>query len=146
VADLARDAVIETSGPTTRIDGADVTAAIRTPEVSRAVSTVAAIPAVRHELVQRQREWATRHGGGVVEGRDIGTVVFPDADLKVYLTASPGERARRREDEPAASVARRDRIDSTRAASPLTRADDAHLLDTTGRSVDDVVEEVLGWL
>ncbi len=146
VANLARDAVIEISGPTTRIDGADATAAIRTPEVSRAVSTVAAIPAVRHQLVKRQREWATRHGGGVVEGRDIGTVVFPDADLKVYLTASAGERARRREDEPAASVARRDRIDSTRAVSPLSRADDAHLLDTTGRSVEDVVDEVLGWL
>ena len=146
VADLARDAVIEIIGVRTRIDGTDVTEAIRTPEVSRAVSTVAAIPAVRHELVQRQREWLVRLGGGVVEGRDIGTVVFPAADLKVYLTATAGERARRREDEPAASVARRDRIDSTRAASPLAKADDAHILDTTDRSVEDVVEEVLGWL
>lgn len=146
VAAIARSAVIDMSGSGTRIDGLDVTEGIRTPEVSRAVSVVAAIPAVRHQLVKRQKEWGEAHGGGVVEGRDIGTVVFPDADVKVYLTAAAGERARRREDEPAASVARRDRIDSTRAASPLTRAGDAHLLDTTGRSVEDVVEEVLGWL
>ena len=82
----------------------------------------------------------------MVEGRDIGTVVFPDADLKVYLTASPAERARRRHEEPAEGLARRDEIDSTRAASPLTRPSDARLLDTTGRSVEDVVEEVLSWL
>ena len=93
-----------------------------------------------------RRRWGETHGGGVVEGRDIGTVVFPDADVKVYLTAAPDERARRRQDEPASSVARRDRIDSTRAASPLLKAGDARLLDTTGRSVEDVVEEVLGWL
>jgi len=85
-------------------------------------------------------------GGGVVEGRDIGTVVFPEARLKVYLTASPEERARRRDDESAAGVARRDHIDSTRAASPLVVAEDARQLDTTGRSVEDVVEEVLSWL
>jgi cytidylate kinase len=82
----------------------------------------------------------------VVEGRDIGTVVFPNATLKVYLTASPEERVRRRRDESAAGVARRDHIDSTRAASPLMEAPDAHLLDTTGRDVQDVVEEVLSWL
>ena len=93
-----------------------------------------------------QRAWAEAHGGGVVEGRDIGSVVFPQAQVKVYLTASPEERARRRHDESAAGVARRDRIDSTRAASPLAQADDAHLLDTTGRTVQDVVEEVLSWL
>jgi cytidylate kinase len=82
----------------------------------------------------------------VVEGRDIGSVVFPDAELKVYLTASPVERARRRNDEAPEGVARRDRIDSTRDASPLREADDAHRLDTTGRAVQDVVEEVLSWL
>jgi len=81
-----------------------------------------------------------------VEGRDIGTVVFPDATLKVYLTASPDERAKRRLDEQPADVARRDRLDSTRAASPLVRARDARVLDTTGRTVDEVVEEVLGLL
>jgi cytidylate kinase len=101
---------------------------------------------VRTQLVRRQRAWAQAHGGGVVEGRDIGSVVFPDAELKVYLTASPEERARRRDDESAAGVARRDRIDSTRTASPLQRAPDAHLLDTTGRTPHDVVEEVLSWL
>jgi cytidylate kinase len=94
----------------------------------------------------RQRAWAKAHGGGVVEGRDIGSVVFPDAALKVYLDASPEERARRRHDEPADGVARRDRIDSTRAASPLYAAADAHVVDTTGRTVDEVIEQILSWL
>ena len=115
------------------IDGHDVTGVIRSPEVGRAVSVVAANVDVRTQLVSRQRAWAAAHGGGVVEGRDIGSVVFPQAEVKVYLTASAG-------------VARRDRIDSTRAASPLAQAEDAHLLDTTGRTVQDVVEEVLSWL
>ena len=89
--DIGLDAVI--------VDGVDATVEIRGPEVSRAVSVVAANPEVRKELVSRQREWANRHGGGVLEGRDIGTVVFPDAELKVYLTADPEERARRRAKE-----------------------------------------------
>ncbi len=134
------------SGTRVVIDGLDVTDVIRSPEVGTAVSVVAANAEVRAELVRRQRAWAAAHGGGVVEGRDIGTVVFPDAEVKVYLTASPEERARRRHDEAADGVARRDRIDSTRDASPLRQADDAHLLDTTGRTVQDVVEEVLSWL
>jgi 3-phosphoshikimate 1-carboxyvinyltransferase len=133
-------------GPEVVIDGIDVTHRIRSPEVGSAVSVVAANPDVRTQLVRRQRAWAATHGGGVVEGRDIGSVVFPDADLKVYLTASPEERARRRNDEAPEGVARRDRIDSTRDASPLRQADDAHHLDTTGRTVQDVVEEVLSWL
>jgi 3-phosphoshikimate 1-carboxyvinyltransferase len=133
-------------GPRVTIDGIDVTHRIRSPEVGRAVSVVAANPDVRAQLVRRQREWAVAHGGGVVEGRDIGSVVFPGAELKVYLTASPEERARRRHDEAPEGVARRDRIDSTRDASPLRQADDAHHLDTTGRTVHDVVEEVLSWL
>jgi cytidylate kinase len=133
-------------GPRVVIDGRDVTDVIRSPEVGLAVSVVAANADVRSHLVRRQRAWAKSHGGGVVEGRDIGAVVFPNAQVKVYLTASPEERARRRHDESPAGVARRDRIDSTRAASPLTKADDAHLLDTTGRTVQDVVEEVLSWL
>jgi len=129
------------------IDGLDVTARIRSPEVGNAVSVVAANPEVRRHLVERQRAWARgRGGGGVVEGRDIGSVVFPEAELKVYLTASPEERARRRRDEAPERVARRDRIDSTRDASPLRQADDARHLDTTGRTVQDVVEEVLSWL
>lgn len=146
VAAIARGARIEPGASAVRIDGADVTDAIRTPEVNVAVSAVAANPAVRATLVERQRAWADRHWGGVVEGRDIGTVVFPEADLKVFLTATPGERARRRGDEAASGLARRDLVDSTRAASPLAMAADARLLDTTGRSVDDVVDEILSWL
>jgi len=146
VAEIARTAIIEV-GAVVTMNGVDVTAAIRSPEVSRAVSVVAANPQVRAELVKRQRRWARGRVGGVVEGRDIGTVVFPGATLKIYLTASAEERTRRRgRDESADGVALRDRIDSTRATSPLTRAADAHVLDTTGRSVDDVVEEVLSWL
>ena len=145
VAALAEAATIEV-GRRVVIDGRDVTDVIRSPEVGRAVSIVAANPAVRRQLVKRQEAWAEAHGGGVVEGRDIGSVVFPEADLKVFLTASPEERARRRHDEAPEGVARRDRIDSTRAASPLREADDARRLDTTGRSVEDVIEEVLSWL
>ncbi len=145
VARIAAEAEIHV-GERVTIDGEDVTAEIRSPEVGATVSIVAANPDVRRHLVARQREWAQRHGGGVVEGRDIGSVVFPDAELKVYLTASAEERARRRKDEAPEGVARRDRIDSTREASPLRQADDARHLDTTGRTVHDVVEEVLSWL
>ncbi len=145
VATLAEEATIE-PGRRVRIDGLDVTDVIRSPEVGRAVSVVAANPDVRRQLVTRQRAWAETHGGGVVEGRDIGSVVFPRAEVKVYLTATAEERARRRHDEAPEGVARRDHIDSTRDASPLRWAEDAHLLDTTGRSVEDVVEEVLSWL
>jgi 3-phosphoshikimate 1-carboxyvinyltransferase len=146
VAAIARGAEIDAGPEAVVIDGRVVTEAIRTPGVNRAVSAVAANPEVRTELVKRQRAWGASHDGGVVEGRDIGTVVFPTADLKVFLTASADERARRRYDEAADAVARRDRIDSTRAASPLAKADDAHLLDTTGRSVGEVVEQILSWL
>jgi 3-phosphoshikimate 1-carboxyvinyltransferase len=145
VAALAQTATIEV-GARVLIDGADVTGEIRSPAVGRAVSVVAANPDVRRALVERQRTWAEAHGGGVVEGRDIGSVVFPRAQLKVFLTATPEERARRRDDEAPEGVARRDRIDSTRDASPLREAADAHPLDTTGRTVHDVVEEVLSWL
>jgi cytidylate kinase len=132
----------------------DTTPAIRTAEVTAFVSGVAAVPEVRRELVKRQRRWAAEHDGGVVEGRDIGTVVFPEADLKVFLTASDEERARRRGDEVGAAdyrgvqdaLARRDRLDSTRAVSPLKPADDALVIDTTGRTVEEIVEEVLSKL
>jgi cytidylate kinase len=145
VAALAAASTIEV-GERVTIDGLDVTGLIRSPAVGRAVSVVAANPEVRRHLVERQRAWARAHGGGVVEGRDIGSVVFPEAEVKVYLTASAQERARRRHDEAPDGVARRDRIDSTRDASPLREAEDAHRLDTTGRTVQDVVEEVLSWL
>jgi cytidylate kinase len=150
VAGLARE--IELSiGNAVLVDGVDATIEIRSPEVTRAVSTVAANPAVRKELVLRQREWAEAHGGGVVEGRDIGTVVFPDAAVKVYLTADDRERASRRSkemidlhyDQVAADIARRDHIDSTRPASPLSVATDAVRIDTTGKDIDAVVDEVL---
>jgi cytidylate kinase len=119
------------------------------------VSIVAAHPEVRAILVPRQRAWAEQHGGGVVEGRDIGTVVFPDAAVKVFLTATDEERARRRQRDEAAAertvdvervredLERRDHIDSTRAASPLHAAADALLLDTTGRTIDAVVDEIV---
>jgi 3-phosphoshikimate 1-carboxyvinyltransferase len=145
VAALAAEAEISL-GERVTINGIDVTDVIRSPEVGQAVSLVAANPEVRIHLVARQRAWVAEHGGGVVEGRDIGSVVFPDAALKVYLDASPEERARRRHEETAAGVARRDRIDSTRAASPLVAAPGARLLDTTGQTVQDVVEEVVSWL
>ncbi len=137
------------------VDGRDVSAEIRTPRVTASVSTVSAHPAVRSELVARQREWVATHDGGVVEGRDIGTVVFPAAPVKVYLEASAAERARRRQlDEAAAdrevevdtvrdSLARRDALDSGRTASPLRAADDAIVIDATHRSVDEIVAEIV---
>jgi cytidylate kinase len=150
VAHLAREIDLEVAEVVT-VDGVDATIEIRTPEVTRAVSVVAANPGVRKELVSRQREWGEVHHGGVVEGRDIGTVVFPDADLKVYLTAEDSERASRRSkemldmhyDQVAADIARRDHVDSTRSASPLSIAADAVRLDTTGRDIDQVVDAVL---
>ena len=152
VAAVAQTAVIDVDETRVEVDGEDATAAIRGPEVSAVVSVVAAHRGVRAELVRLQRRWAEARGGGVIEGRDIGTVVFPDAPLKLYLTASEDERVRRRTLEAgeavAAEVARRDKIDSTRPVSPLAPANDALVIDTTGREVDEIVEEVLskhGW-
>ena len=128
------------------VDGVDATSAIRGPEVTSAVSLVAAISGVRSVLREQQREWVKDHNGGVVEGRDIGTVVFPDATLKVYLTASPEVRAQRRVAEAggdveaiARSIVERDRIDSTRADSPLFAAADSVWLDTSDLDIDEVV-------
>ena len=143
LAALAADVPMEV-GEQVLLDGVDVTADLRSKDVGRAVSAVAAMPGVRTELVRRQREWVEGHGGAVVEGRDIGSVVFPDADLKVFLTASAGERARRRElDETANDLARRDLLDSTRAVSPLIVPHGAVVIDTTGRPIDDVVDEIV---
>ena len=151
---LAERARIEMAGTSVTIDGSDVTRAIRTPEIDRAAAAVARLPRVRRVLVARQREMGAV-GGIVMEGRDIGTVVFPDADVKVYLDASPEERARRRASDPAHSgppvavsdvatlLTERDESDRTRTASPLYAAADAHIVDTTGKSVDDVVAEVM---
>jgi cytidylate kinase len=151
VARLARQVEITVDDRKVEVDGIDATIEIRGPEVTRAVSSVAANPEVRRELRRRQQEWAQAHAGGVVEGRDIGSVVFPNAELKVFLTASEDERAGRRSrevldldyDTVAADIARRDYVDSTRPANPLTIADDAVVIDTTGRTVDEVVDLVL---
>jgi cytidylate kinase len=142
VAALAGDITIATL-PRVSVNGRDIEDEIRSDEVNHAVSVVAANPLVRAQMVRRQRDFAgVQPVGTVVEGRDITTVVFPNATIKVYLTATLEERARRRDDESEASVNRRDVADTTREASPLRQADDALVLDTTGRSVDEVVEEI----
>lgn len=142
------DIQIDEQGTVT-VDGSDATAAIRGREVTAGVSQIAANPAVRHVLVAQQRAWVARRNGGVVEGRDIGTVVFPDARLKLYITASPRVRAERRVgeiggdvDEVEASIIQRDRFDSSRQHSPLAEADDAIIVDTTGMTIDEVVEHI----
>ena len=151
VAALAGKLDIDVGDDRVTVDGVDATIEIRGPEVTRAVSLVAANSAVREELVRRQRAWAEARGGGVLEGRDIGTVVFPDAELKVYLTASPEVRALRRSIEVtdleyevvAADLARRDALDQGREDSPLAQADDALLVDTSDLSVDEIVDDLL---
>ncbi|MBK5221505.1 MAG: (d)CMP kinase [Acidimicrobiia bacterium] len=151
VARVAQSVELRVDTDGTRVDGVDATIEIRGPEVTRAVSIVAANPAVRAEMVSRQREWARKRDGGVLEGRDIGTVVFPDAACKVYLTASAETRAARRSKEVsdldyetvAADLARRDALDQGRDADPLRSADDAVVLDTTDRTVDDILDELV---
>jgi CMP/dCMP kinase len=154
VARLARDAVFELEGRIA-IDDADVTDLIRTPEIDEAAAIVARHPSVREVLVARQRQYGDQ-GGIVMEGRDIGSVVFPSADVKVYLDATPAERARRRAGDTAHALGRqrtatdaietalaaRDRSDLTRTASPLTIAPDAVYIDTTGIPIDDVTRWV----
>jgi CMP/dCMP kinase len=151
VAGLVHDLDISVENGVVIVDGVDASIEIRGPEVTRAVSTVAANPEVRAEMRRRQRAWAAVRGGGVMEGRDIGSVVFPDAVLKVYLTASAEARAGRRAKEVtdldyetvAADIARRDALDQGRADSPLTEAAGSVVIDTTGRTVDEIVDEVL---
>jgi CMP/dCMP kinase len=124
------------------LDGEDVSEAIRTPEISREASRVAADPAVRAALVPRQRALIAS-GDWVAEGRDIGTVVAPEAELKVWLDADLAERARRRE-QPEGEVSERDERDAARAHSPMVAAPDAVHVDTTGLSVDEVVRRIVG--
>jgi cytidylate kinase len=150
---LARSTSITVGDPQVLVDGDDVTSAIRSAEVNGAVSVVAANPQVRAELREQQRAWAQQRGGGVIEGRDIGSVVFPNAELKVHLTASAEERVRRRTAEAggdAAAIADnlrlRDRIDSTRADSPLREADGSVLVDTDGRTIEQVVDAIVALL
>jgi CMP/dCMP kinase len=154
VASVADRADIVVEGGVVMVDGHDITAAIRTPEIDKAASAVARLPKVREVLVARQRDLG-KSGGVVMEGRDIGTVVFPAADVKIYLDASADERARRRLNDAAhtashagqaavaESIAARDRADSTRTVSPLTVAPDATLIDTTGLSIPAVVDRVM---
>lgn len=140
-------------GPPARLNGEDVSGQLRRPDVERTVSVVSSHPAVRAAMVERQRRWVRNRGGGVVEGRDIASVVFPEATAKVFLTAAPDVRARRRacedESDPGSAgdaVASRDRMDSQRAASPLHVADGAVVIDTTAMSVDEVVDRVISLL
>jgi CMP/dCMP kinase len=155
VAELAERARLDIGPLAVLIDDEDVTSAIRTPEIDRAAAAAARLPKVRAVLVRRQRA-AGEQGGIVMEGRDIGTVVFPDADVKIYLDASSEERARRRAADPAHGVGRqaalaavaselqaRDHSDRTRTTSPLTVAQNAVHLDTTGLTVEETVEKVM---
>src|SRR5688572_13378481 len=154
LSELARRAEIVVEGGVVSIDGHDVTRAIRTPEIDKAATAVARLPRVREVLVARQRALGAE-GGVVMEGRDIGTVVFPNADLKVYLDASAEERARRRANDSAhsgsqvgqaavaAAIKARDTADTTRTVSPLTLAPDAVHIDTTTMPIGEVVERVL---
>lgn len=151
VAALAGEVDMDLDGAAVIVDGVDATTEIRGREVTAAVSSVASNGGVRSELVRRQRAWVAEHSGGVVEGRDIGSVVFPDATLKLFVTASPRVRAERRVAEIGgdvaeveASIIERDRKDSTRRDSPLTESADAVVVDTTGMSIDEVVERILG--
>ena len=154
VAALAERSRIDVTDERVAIDDADVSREIRTPEIDRAAAAVARLPRVRSVLVARQREMSA--GGAIVmEGRDIGTVVFPNADVKIYLDAAPDERARRRASDPAHSggpaavsdvatlLTERDRSDSTRSVSPLYAAPDALMVDTTEKAIEEVVQEVL---
>jgi cytidylate kinase len=155
VAEIGERATFDLEQGRVTIDGHDVATAIRTPEIDRASAIVARHPAVRRALVARQRAMGER-GAVVMEGRDIGTVVFPLAGLKIYLDASPEERARRRAADPAHTssrtaqlsdvanaLAERDKSDSTRAVSPLAVATDAIVIDTTGLPAADVIDRVI---
>jgi cytidylate kinase len=156
LADLAQRARIEVGDGVVTIDDEDVAKAIRTPLIDQASAAVSKQPRVREALV-RQQQLLGQGGGVVIEGRDIGTVVFPAADLKIYLDAAPHERARRRAQDPAhassqggvavdqvaTALESRDHSDRTRAASPLAKASDAVEIDTTTLSIEDVIARVL---
>jgi cytidylate kinase len=150
VGKVAANALIVVERDSAELNGVDVSAVIRTPEVSSVVSIIAAHSPVRDAMRSQQRTWVENHGGGVVEGRDIGTVVFPRAQLKIFLTASPEVRAQRRVSQTggdvhaiASNIAERDRIDSTRSDSPLRPAEDSILVDSSNRSITEVVNEIV---
>lgn len=147
---LAESSTIDVTLDAVIVDGGDVTHVIRGPEVTSGVSIVASQSRVRAEMRRRQRAWGEERGGGVIEGRDIGTVVFPDAVAKLFLTASPRIRAERRVSEAGGdvdaverSILERDRIDSSRVDSPLSESSDSIVIDTTDRTIDEVVAFIL---
>jgi cytidylate kinase len=150
VGEVAERCVLHVGLDDVVVDGHDVTQEIRQSEVTKAVSIVAANSRVRTEMRRRQRQWGEARGGGVIEGRDIGTVVFPDAIAKLFLTANPRVRAERRVaevggdvDEIEAQIVERDRLDSTRSDSPLAESSDAIVIDTSDKSVGEVVDELV---
>ena len=152
VGQIARDVVVVIERNAAKLNGVDVTTEIRSSEINGIVSIIAAHTPVRDAMREQQRRWIHDHHGGVVEGRDIGTVVFPDAILKVFLTASPEVRAERRVGQTggeiqavAASIAERDHLDSTRMDSPLKPSDDSVIVDSSNRTIEEVVAEIVAY-
>ena len=152
VGPIARDGVVVIERNAAKLNGVDVTTEIRSSEINGIVSIIAAHTPVRDAMREQQRRWIHDHHGGVVEGRDIGTVVFPDAILKVFLTASPEVRAERRVGQTggeiqavAASIAERDHLDSTRMDSPLKPSDDSVIVDSSNRTIEEVVAEIVAY-
>lgn len=152
ITEIAKSLDLELTEESCVVNGVDATTEIRGSEVTLLVSQVATMPEVRIEMVKRQRAWAKTRNGGVMEGRDIGSVVFPDAMLKIYLTASEEVRAARRAAEVeegdvatiAADIERRDAVDTQRTASPLVEAEDAIVVDTSAMTLQQVVDHVIG--
>lgn len=150
IASIAESVEISLHADTVLLDGQDVSTEIRTSEVGAVVSIIAAMTPVRNSMRSQQQKWIADHGGGVVEGRDIGTVVLPHADVKIFLTASAQERAARRVQQSGGDLAQvakeiedRDHLDSTRQDSPLQPASDAVHVDTTGLSISEVVASIV---
>ena len=150
VGKIARDVSVVIGRDAAILNGTDVSAEIRSSEINSIVSIIAAHTPVRDAMREQQRAWIRDHEGGVVEGRDIGTVVFPDAILKIFLTASPEVRAERRVGQNggdiqavAASIAERDHLDSTRLDSPLKPSHDSVVVDSSRRTIDEVVAEIV---
>ena len=150
VGDIAREVSVIIERDAAKLNGKDVSTEIRSGEINGIVSIIAAHTPVRDAMREQQRRWIRDHQGGVVEGRDIGTVVFPDAILKVFLTASPQVRAERRVGQAggdieavAASIAERDHLDSTRLDSPLKPSQDYVVVDSSRRTIEEVVAEIV---
>jgi cytidylate kinase len=150
VGKIARDVTVVIERDAAKLNGVDVSTDIRTGEINAIVSIIAAHTPVRDAMREQQRKWIEAQKGGVVEGRDIGTVVFPDAILKVFLTASPEVRAERRVGQTggditavAASIAERDHLDSTRLDSPLRPSEDSVIVDSSNRTIEEVVAEIV---